>query len=557
MVSILSMFTELLVCLTPLLQSPPPLDGPKIADPKIVAGGNPSIADFDLDGIPDVAVTNGFLQAVSGPFVVLRLDGKGEMVGRDVGPMSNVPFALYKASAAADVDRDGLVDLVTANSQGQVEVFANGGPSRLRATGQRFFPPAVIGDLSGQLLGTKSLTFSVMFFADLDGDGYEDLVLSGQVERLFLPVQPAGLHVYFGDGSGQFPIREFFPTELVTAGRAADFDGDGKLEIVLLTAKGRVLHFRCLGKSLVQSVAHVLPFSWGVTAMDAGDFDRDGTADYAFAGSSGGGMIAAVTGTRTSAPGTVLMLDVPRGDGPDEITSLRFFDLDGDHKLDLVAVQSFGTRAKARLMWYRGWGDGTFDPAGVRELPGLVSFLDGTPVPDQFVATDLNRDGNPELVLNSLLMGQNVPPQVAVFTNWSRSYGLVELRGEGAKGSCGLAPRIGVAGGLPLPGQKDFAITLTDATGGGALGALLLGTKEVEIKVGELTFYTVPLFVTMHRTRGEGQGGGFAIVPCPIPDDRSLVGTSLHFQWLVTDAGLSRSIPVTTSNAVRVVVGER
>jgi hypothetical protein len=549
----------LLTHLTPIpIQSPPPLRTPATSDPRLIASGNAAIADFDLDGVADVVVTNGFLQAVSGPFMLLKLDETGASVGRETGPMTPSLLGIYKTSVALDVDRDGMADLLTLNSNGLLEFFANGGPARLRATGQRFHDAILVDDLAVNLIGSRNFTFSVMFAADIDQDGEQDLVVSGQLHRLFAEPVSTGLSVYFGGRGGLFTARSHTPGAIALAGRAADFDGNGVLEIVLLGDDGKLHHYPVVGRQLIPTIPHILPWAWPIVHMDVGDVDRDGIPDYVFAGDPGDPKLCVMTGTRTARPGKYISLTTPKGAAPDEITAVRLFDLDGDGKLDVVVLQAFGTTADARLLWHRGRGDGTFETPGHVTLPGKLNLMKGVALHDTLSAVDLDRDGNPELVVTTLIPVASAPAHVAVFPNWSRANSLVEHIGTGATGSGGFRPRIGAAGGAPCDGQADFAVTLTEAAGGAGRAALMCGVRPLEATIGgELTFYTAPRFVSLHQIRGFGAGGGFAIAPCPIPQDRTIVGLSFWFQWVIADSGPGRAIPLTTSDALRVVVGQR
>lgn len=83
--------------------------------PFLVGGSTPqllSVADFNLDGIPDVATANYGANTVS----ILLGDGQGRLT-----PTSNSPYAQPGTPTgvlAVDLNGDGLSDLVTANQGG-------------------------------------------------------------------------------------------------------------------------------------------------------------------------------------------------------------------------------------------------------------------------------------------------------------------------------------------------------------------------------------------------------------------------------------------------------
>ena len=85
----------------------------------------------------------------------------GKSIRKATGPMSPYPFALYKTSAAGDLNSDGLPDLLTANSKGIIEIFANLGPAEIRRNGQPFLQPFVLDDLGEMASVSNSFLFPV------------------------------------------------------------------------------------------------------------------------------------------------------------------------------------------------------------------------------------------------------------------------------------------------------------------------------------------------------------------------------------------------------------
>jgi hypothetical protein len=111
-------------------------------------------ADFDLDGWVDLVAIDDVRRSVALHFG--RKDGSfSSAVTIDNGNV--VPYAL----ATADLNRDGMIDIVVGNVAAPSTVFFNDGPGR-------HYTPVRFGDSEGVVFG-----FAI---ADLDGDGLGDIV---------------------------------------------------------------------------------------------------------------------------------------------------------------------------------------------------------------------------------------------------------------------------------------------------------------------------------------------------------------------------------------------
>jgi hypothetical protein len=181
-------------------------------------GARPSdveLADLDGDGILDAAVANHSEDTAS----VLIGNGDGTF-------QPDVPFEAFDGPEQleiGDFDEDGLDDLAvvcTADSFVRSEVIILSGMGD-----GTFVPRQTVADVTA---GTIRLVA-----ADLDRDGLLDLVTSS-FGRLF---------VHIADGPASYePPRTFAASQFVGGVEVADFDADGKKDIVLLT-NGQALVF--------------------------------------------------------------------------------------------------------------------------------------------------------------------------------------------------------------------------------------------------------------------------------------------------------------------------
>jgi hypothetical protein len=248
--------------LTPgeLCQVQPPEDVDAGIDPCSL-----SVADFDADGRPDLAVPNSdFWLTPGGTHVsnVLRGYGNGDFAERQA---YDAGAALPVGLAVGDFDGDGRTDIATANHEAnEAYVLRNAGGQAMG-----FTAPSGVG---------VSATASSIAAGDFDGDGADDLVVN----------TPAGIALLRGGPSG----AEWIDTLEVAGGTSmhadlADIDEDGALDLVAAVADSlgsndRLVVFHGGGDgSFPEFVEYPLAGDpWWVVA---GDLNMDGDLDLAVA----------------------------------------------------------------------------------------------------------------------------------------------------------------------------------------------------------------------------------------------------------------------------------
>jgi FG-GAP-like repeat len=147
----------------------------------------PYIADFDGDGKDDLVLFNPSgpgVQAFEFRFLRSRGDGTFEEVGSSTGNMTPLFSSnqMRRHLATGDLNGDGHPDLVF-RGQDMVTFLFGHGDGTFEPPVTRFLPMHGFGTVDG------------FHIADVDGDGNADLVW---------PDQRAVLHVFFGDGHGNF-----------------------------------------------------------------------------------------------------------------------------------------------------------------------------------------------------------------------------------------------------------------------------------------------------------------------------------------------------------------
>jgi hypothetical protein len=177
-------------------------------------------ADMNGDGAVDLIVPN----RDGGQSYVYINDGKGAFPNRiPFGP--NDPEIRMRASKAADLNRDGLMDIIVIDERRGALIF-------FRETGTQFS--------SAVPLTSKGTTPYALTVGDLNGDALIDVVV-GNVE--------APSAVYFNDGTGRHfrPVAFGDKKGTVYGFAIGDLDGDGVQDIAAARSEApNVVYFGSL-----------------------------------------------------------------------------------------------------------------------------------------------------------------------------------------------------------------------------------------------------------------------------------------------------------------------
>jgi FG-GAP-like repeat len=325
------------------------------------------IADFNGDGFPDIAVTEG-----EGDVGVLLGNGLGNFA----------PPAYYEAGynllalAAGDFRTSGKQDIVTdpqtvSFDEGSLSLLVNlGGTFR----GARNYRPSI-----------DSVSMSV---GDFNGDGFNDIVegQSGSGSNVSVEI---GVLLNNGKGGFKNPVITSLPTALSSGSYIAtgDFNKDGKLDVAvsLGAVDGKENVTILLGNgdgTFTLGTNYDLAAGIGPAAIVSGDFNHDGNLDLlAICGYQACLMTGNGNGTFT--PGVPFSLGGSQDVSP---TNLAVGDVNHDNHLDL-AVTFYLSDTVAVVL---GNGDGTF------QTPSTFTDKEG---PTDVLFADFNKDGNLDLAV--------------------------------------------------------------------------------------------------------------------------------------------------------------
>ena len=232
------------------------------------------VGEFTGDGNVDLAVLEPGTSTFSPPAPAqpgVRVYA-GDGAGNFAAPGTLTPFAFSaRRLLAADFDADGKLDVATFDSGGNLAVLPGVGNGTFAA------PISIPLPARGADLGV----------GDFTGDGRPDLVTFTQDQNLTVfrnttaapgtPTFAAGLPVFLSSFS--------------TAARlaVADFDLDGLADVVArdtILQNGSLVFTGSAAGTLQPDAGNPYPFQPGVTATDvnAADFDGDGDADFVVLG---------------------------------------------------------------------------------------------------------------------------------------------------------------------------------------------------------------------------------------------------------------------------------
>ena len=326
-------------------------------------------ADLNRDGLTDLVVAT-----VTGSSVRVLL-GRGD--GTFQPTVSYPAGGNPQAVVVRDFNGDGRLDLTVANStSNDVTVLPGNGDGTFQAPAR-------------YVVGTLPLWLAS---GDFNGDGAPDLVTANYNGNT--------VSVLLNNGQGSFGAAVNYDTGPATAFvDANDLNGDGRADLVVATQGGvSVLLGRGDGTFLpsVNYAAGVSPF-----AVAVGDFDRDGRRDLAVAnagttsnkisvllGRGDGTFLSTVDYTVGSAPRSVVVGDFNR-DGRDDLAAVNYSN-------NSVSVLP-------------GIGDGTFRSAqsfsvGAFPQVATVGDFNGDGAPDLAVTND-SENGRVSVLLNTVSLG--------------------------------------------------------------------------------------------------------------------------------------------------------
>ena len=288
---------------------------------------SPSAGDYTFTGTllgtgpmaptGSVSFTDGTTDAVIGTVSITPATATQNFVLAPTVSALSTPLVV----ALADVNGDGIPDLVTGTNGNGITVQLGNGDGTFQAPSSNGFPGGSVTSIA---------------FGDFSGDGKLDIVAAVN----------GSVGVILGNGDGTFQEETYYDNAYVAAVVAGDFNGDGILDIAAVNGSN-VDVLMGKGDGTFQG-----PLSVAVgnpaTSLAAGDFNGDGKLDIA---ATNGNAVSVLLGDGNG----TFQAPVAYATG-NEAAFVAASDLTGNGKLDLVVANSADNTVSVLL----GNGNGTF-----------------------------------------------------------------------------------------------------------------------------------------------------------------------------------------------------
>jgi hypothetical protein len=315
--------------------------------------------DFNRDGVPDLAVA-----CADGNSVALLI-GSGNGTFRQTAALAAASVANPRAVLSADVNADGLLDLiVTGYESNAVQLWIGNGAG-------------------GFAKGTAWSGFA----AHPQGIGVADFNHDGRIDIVVAYDGPAGLAVLYGTTSGFATPAAVSASQNLNVISTADLNNDGWMDVAAAsTANGRVAVYLGGARGLTFRASYATgPSPRGIAI---GDVNHDGALDVTTA-NYGASTVSILAGTRTNPYTLRAAVDVAANQGS---RALALADFNQDGRLDIATANQQVGLATVLL------NQTPFTGAGFSFSKSFIGpYGDTQSSGNRVVPADFNRDGKTDL----------------------------------------------------------------------------------------------------------------------------------------------------------------
>ncbi|MFZ0685302.1 MAG: FG-GAP-like repeat-containing protein [Terriglobales bacterium] len=355
-------------------------------------GGFTAGQSFATDGYPNNIVVGDFNGDKKLDFATSDTQGQWVTVGLGNGDGTFRSSQSYGYTWSGTVSGIATADL---NNDGNLDIIEAGGGTGVGITTMLGSSHGVFGSPISTAVGCGQANrggVNAIAVGDVTGDGKADVVATVTTAGGGCPDNHVA--VLAGSGNGKFKAPVYYSTGVTVqsgVGALADFNGDGKLDIVLSNADGSMSVLLNKGKG-VYAAAIVTPAVSGSSggSIVVGDFNNDGKLDIAITDynqkqvnvllGNGDGTFQAPIGTPS----------------PIDPITLATGDFNHDGKLDLALTSWDNTGS---LTIFTGNGNGTFNLGTTYAFNTWDQCQFGGTNPYWMGVADLNQDGKLDLAI--------------------------------------------------------------------------------------------------------------------------------------------------------------
>jgi hypothetical protein len=328
------------------------------------------VADVNADGVPDLLAANS-------------IGGLGVMLGNGDGTFQSP--VVYPpgcgALAVADLNGDGKLDVaVTVWPQSTVTVLFGNGDGTFQPGASYFSGLNIALDVA---------------IADVNGDGKKDVLVADCGPNGCSPGETGAVGVLLGNGDGSFrPVATYVGGQPVSIA-VGDVNGDGRLDVAGANwALGTVGVLIGNGDGTFQPMKTYGAGASVPMSIALADLNGDGRLDMAVASFTDGNNPGIPVGILLGNGDGTFQPVVNYGSGGQERSAVTIADVTGDGIPDVLAASGClvndPTCAQGNIGVLTGNGDGTLQPA--------VLHASGGRFPVSIVAADLDADGRSDVV---------------------------------------------------------------------------------------------------------------------------------------------------------------
>src|SRR5690554_3424387 len=239
--------------------------------------GTVDFADFNGDGSPDVLITGKNGNNINGIAKIFFNDGSGSFTEQTGTPLIGV---IYSAVVILDVNGDNHLDIIISGDKGSTDYSTN------------LYINNGVGQFTLQNSGLLAINRGALAYADVDGDGDLDVVVSGRTTG-----STKESKLFLNDGTGVFTEQTSLAltgVEFASVG-FSDINCDGNPDLIVSGLESNNIRSSEIfindgnGNFTLYPLNSIEPISEG--SISFGDVDGDLDNDLLITGISTGGWV--------------------------------------------------------------------------------------------------------------------------------------------------------------------------------------------------------------------------------------------------------------------------